>query len=304
MKEVLVSVVIPTYNSSQFLTDAIESVLVQTFKDFEILVIDDGSTDDTKRVIIEKFGGVSQVSYIYKENGGVSSARNFGIEKAKGKYIAFLDADDAWIPEKLEKQISALEKNPEIKACYSSFFLCDKYLNLVGVNQSERKADALSDLLFIGNVVATPSTVIAERELFQQVGGFDTELSQCADWEMWIRLATQTEFIYIDEPLLKYRQHDSNMSKNSALLEKDSILLMEKGFALPNLPNELKAKKNEALARNYMVLAGTYFRVNLYRDFLRCAWRSITLDLKQSRYLLDFPRRFIQSKFANTVILI
>lgn len=296
-KEVKVSVIIPTYNSAHFIIEAVESVLNQTFTDFEILVIDDGSTDATKEVLIEKYGNL--VRYFYKENGGVSKARNFGIENAQGKYVAFLDSDDAWIPEKLEKQVSALEKNAENKACYSSFFLCDENLIPVGVNESNRKSDALTDLLLIGNVVATPSTVIAEKELFQQVGGFDHELSQCADWEMWIRLATKTEFIYIDKPLLKYRQHGANMSKNAALLEKDSVLLMEKGFGLSDLPNELKAKKNQALARNYMVVAGTYFQAGYYKDFLRCAWKAVSLDSKQSKYLLDFPRRLIQNRFAS-----
>ena len=296
-KEVKVSVIIPTYNSAHFIIEAVDSVLAQTFTDFEVLVIDDGSKDNTKEVLTEKYG--NSIQYFYKENGGVSKARNFGIEKAKGKYVAFLDSDDAWIPEKLEKQIAALEKISENKACYSSFYLCDENLNPGEINRSERKADALTDLLLIGNVVATPSTVIAEKELFQQVGGFDYELSQCADWEMWIRLATKTEFIYIDEPLLKYRIHGANMSKNAALLENDTILLMEKGFALPNLPSYVKAKKNEALAKVYMVSAGTYFRAKQYRDFLRCARKAIALDLKQSLRLLDFPRRFIKSRFAS-----
>lgn len=292
-----VSVIIPTYNSAHFIIEAVDSVLAQTFTDFEVLVVDDGSKDNTKEVLTEKYG--DSIQYFYKENGGVSKARNFGIENANGKYVAFLDSDDAWIPEKLEKQITALEKNSENKACYSSFYLCDENLNPTGINPSDRKADALTDLLLIGNVVATPSTVIAEKELFQQVGGFDDQLSQCADWEMWIRLATKTEFIYIDEPLLKYRIHGANMSKNAALLEKDTILLMEKGFALPNLPSSVKAKKNEALAKVYMVSAGTYFRAKQYRNFLRCARKAIALDLKQSLRLLDFPRRFIKSRFAS-----
>lgn len=292
-----VSVIIPTYNSAHFIIEAVDSVLAQTFTDFEILVIDDGSKDNTKEVLAEKYG--DSIQYFYKENGGVSKARNFGIEKAKGKYVAFLDSDDAWIPEKLEKQIVALEQNPDKKACYASFYLCDEKLNPLEINQSERKSDALTDLLLIGNVVATPSTVIAEKEIFQQVGGFDHELSQCADWEMWIRIATKTEFIYVDEPLLKYRQHGSNMSKNAALLETDTILLMEKSFALPNLSKELKSKKNQALAKVYMVSAGTYFRAHSYKNFLRCAIKSVALDFTQSLRLLDFPRRFIKNRFAN-----
>jgi glycosyltransferase involved in cell wall biosynthesis len=262
-EEVKVSVIIPTYNSAR-------------------------STDNTREVLREY---ERRVRYFHKENGGVSSARNYGIEQARGKYLAFLDADDVWLPEKLQKQISALEQNPNCRACYTAFIVGDEDLKPLNVTYSKRHSNTLEDLLFHGNVVATPSTVLAEKDLFQAVGGFDRQLSQCADWEMWVRIAAKTEFVYLDEPSIIYRQHDLNMSKNASLMESDSLLVMEKGFAIPDLSESLQARKNKALARTYMVLAGIYFQAKMYGDFARCAYRSVGLDFKQLSYLLAFPLR-------------
>src|SRR6185369_7640984 len=117
-----VSVIIPTYNSARFLTEAIDSVLAQSFKDFEILVIDDGSTDETK-AMMQRYG--SPVRYIYQANAGVAAARNRGIAESRGKYIAFLDADDAWCARKLETQLNALARNADHRACYSAFTVAD-----------------------------------------------------------------------------------------------------------------------------------------------------------------------------------
>lgn len=282
-----VSVVIPTYNSIKYLIVAIESVLNQTFQDFEILVIDDGSTDDTKETL-KKYK--NQVTYIYQENAGVAAARNNGINRAQGEYIAFLDADDYWVPTKLEKQIAALE-NSDCKVCYSAFTIGDKDLHPITVNHSKRLGKTLDDLLLHGgNVVGTPSTVMVEADL-QKRELFDLNLSHGADWEMWIRLALHSEFFYIEEPLIVYRTHETNMSKNASLQEKDCIAVMEKSFALPNLPKRIKDQKRKALAETYMVLAGNYFQAKMFSGFLRCAQKSLMFDFKKVTYLLQFPLR-------------
>jgi glycosyltransferase involved in cell wall biosynthesis len=286
-----VSVIIPTYNSVQYLTAAIESVLEQTFKDYEILVIDDGSTDNTSEAV-KCYGEI--VRYIYQENGGVSVARNRGIKESKGKYVAFLDADDTWLPNKLERQIETLTCNLEYKFCFSDFLAVSEDLQPLEMKRLRLENSAISDLLLRGNIVGSICTVICERSLFDSVGGFDPKLSQCADWDMWVRLATLTDFLFVDEPLVTYRQHSSNMSKHAPLLEKDSLLVLEKGFASMNVPNEIKAKRRAAFARNYMVLAGTYYHSGQYRDFLRCATRSLRLDIKQLSYLLSFPFRALK----------
>lgn len=283
-----VSVVIPTYNSAKYVVEAVESVLAQTWQDLEILVIDDGSTDDTEQVMRRY---EAPVRYLRQENGGVAVARNRGIQESLGRYVAFLDADDTWLPHKLARQMEALRQQPHHRACYSAFTVVDAELNPIGISRSQGEGAALEDLLTRGNVVATPSTVICERSLFDLAGGFDPALSQCADWDMWVRLAAQTEFLYVDESLVTYRQHGTNMSRNAPLLEHDSLQVLHKGFAMPELSESLRAQRSAAFARNYMVLAGTYFHAQRYRDFLRCAALAVTMDFHQIHYLTAFPMR-------------
>ena len=283
-----VSVIIPTYNSAHYVTEAVDSVLGQSYRDFEIVVIDDGSTDDT-RSVMSRYG--SPVRYLRQPNGGVAEARNRGIEESRGRYVAFLDADDTWAPNKLEQQVEALRNDPGRKACYTAVTVTDADLTPVSVTRSRRRGRAMEDLLYLGNVVGTPSTVICERALLQSAGGFDLSLSQCADWDMWIRLAARTDFLYLDEPLVKYRVHATNMSRNAALLEEDSLRVLEKSFDMPGLPAALRSRRRAAFAHNYMVLAGTYSHARRYADFARCASRAVALDFRQVGYLIKFPAR-------------
>jgi len=286
-----VSIIIPTYNSAQYLTDAIDSVLGQTVGDLEVLVIDDGSTDNTESVM-RRYAG--SVRYIRQENRGVAAARNRGIAESLGRYVAFLDADDTWLPDKLERQINALGARPDKRFCYTAFTLVTADLSPLGIVRSNRHGAALEDLLMNGNVVGSICTVLCERSLFETSGGFDQGLSQCADWDMWVRLAALTEFLYLYQPTVTYRQHDSNMSHNAPLLEHDSLRVLKKGFSLPEVPDALRAKRHVAFARNDMVLAGTYFHAHLYRDFLRCATRSVWTDFRQLSYLFGFPVRIMK----------
>ncbi|MFY9555299.1 MAG: glycosyltransferase [Blastocatellia bacterium] len=286
-----VSVIIPTYNSARYLSDAVDSVLAQTFKDFEVLVIDDGSTDDTQSVMSRY---ASPVRCIRQENRGVSAARNRGIEESRSRYIAFLDADDKWRRDKLDRQLAALANRRDCRACYTAFTIADSELVALEVNRSNRLGRALDDLLLVGNVIGTPSTVMCERSLFRETGNFDPALSQCADWEMWVRLAVISEFVYIDEPLVIYREHSGNMSRSAALLERDSLLVLEKAYELPDLPPWLGARRRVAFARNYMTLAGTYFHAGQYLNFARCAARAVALDFHQIGYLMAFPLRAIR----------
>jgi glycosyltransferase involved in cell wall biosynthesis len=285
-----VSVIIPAYNSAHYLAAAVDSVLAQTFADLEVLVIDDGSTDETPQVM-SRYG--PPVRYIRQSNGGVAVARNHGIKESRGNYVAFLDADDTWFPNKLERQLEALRSNPGYQACYSAHLVVSHDLTPVAVHRSGRQGSSLEDLLLRGNVIGSICTVLCDRSLFDLTGGFDPELSQCADWDMWARLAAVTEFLYLDEPLVTYRKHDSSMSRNAALLERDSLRVLEKGFALPDLSESLRSARDAAFARNYTVLAGTYFRARRYRDFARCALRAVSLDFRQAGYFLNYPFRLI-----------
>lgn len=296
MEALTVSVVIPTYNSARYIGAAVESVLAQSFTDFEVIVVDDGSTDSTSEVIA-KFR--SPVRYVRQRNAGVAEARNRGIRESGGYYVAFLDADDTWLSTKLGRQVAALRQSSQYRACYSAYTVCDEALNRLVVQRNLRRGPALEELLLRGNIIGNCS-VLCERALFSVVGGFDSDLSQCADWDMWIRLATVTEFLYLDEPLVNYRQHGSSMSRRPDLLERDSVRVLEKGFSLPAVPAAVLAQRRTALGRNYMVLAGTYFHAGRYRDFLRCVLRTLALDPWQLRYVASFPGRLMQRRFEGT----
>lgn len=294
-----VSVVIPTYNAAAFVGQAIKSVLAQTYRDVEVIVVDDGSTDQTQS-ILSRFG--APVRCIRQANQGVAVARNCGIHESRGRYVAFLDADDTWLPGKLERQVAALEAYPDCAACYAAFTRVDWELRPIGISRSPRQAATLPDLLLNGNVIGSICTVLIERELFDRVGGFDPQLSQCADWDMWIRLAVHTAFLYVDEPLVTYRQHEANMSRDARLLETDSLRVLEKGFAMPGLPESLRRRRRAALARNWTVLAGTYFHAGMYRDFLRCAARAVAMDARQFGYLAAFPCRWMQRRRSGGLL--
>jgi glycosyltransferase involved in cell wall biosynthesis len=291
-----VSVIIPTYNSAHYVTTAVESVLAQTLPDIEIIVIDDGSTDGTESVMA-RFG--PPVRYIKQANRGVSSARNRGIAESRGRYIAFLDADDTWCPNKLERQIEALGVQPGSRACFSAFTRVDWDLVPQSVMRCKQGSATLQDLLLRGNVIGSICTVIAERSLFEQAGGFDPELSQCADWDMWVRLAALTDFLYLDEPLVTYRQHESNMSRDPSLLERDSVRVLLKGFAMAQIPADLRTKRRRALARNDVVLAGCYWHARRYREVARCLQRAACLDLRECRHAAAFPLRVACRKLAH-----
>jgi glycosyltransferase involved in cell wall biosynthesis len=284
-----VSVVIPAYNAERFLGAAIESVLAQTSRDLEMIVVDDGSQDGTASVA-RRYG--EAIRYLRQDNSGVAVARNRGISESLGEYVAFLDADDTWRPDKLEKQLAALERQPGYRACHTAHTIVDDDLRPLGVARSPRRASILEDLILRGNVVGSICSVLCARELFDVVGGFDPALSQCADWDMWIRIGGLTDFLYLDEPLVTYRQHGTNMSRDALLYERDSMYLLDKAFRSPSLPDAIRRKRRQAYGRIFMVLAGSYWKGGSTPDFIRCAARAVALDPRQALRLLGFPARF------------
>ena len=208
-----VSVIIPTYNSAQFIAEALESVFVQTYKDYEVIVVDDGSTDNTKEVLKPY---MSKIRYIYKENGGAASARNVGIKNARGEYIAFLDSDDLWLPEKLEKQMGYFEEHPQVDMVFAN---CVRFSEEVSNTRNDIR-QLVSDDMFVNiwwyNIIPT-STVIVKRECFKKVGFFDEsrELETTEDKEMWLRIAREYKIGHLDEVLTKYRVRFSGYNRSN-----------------------------------------------------------------------------------------
>lgn len=297
-KEEKVSVIIPTYNSVRFVTEAIDSVLNQTFKDFEILVVDDGSKDETKEVLAEKYG--DSIRYLNKENGGVSSARNYGIEKAIGKYVAFLDADDVWMPKKLEKQVELLETNPEIGLCYVSTQRVDEDLNFLNTIEARVFDDYCETLLLNLNIVSgSCSSAIVRRDIISQTDGFDSKFSTYADWEMWLRLSLLTKFAPVTEELVKYRMVKGSMSTNPNVTKRDALGVLEKFFNLPNLPEKYKRLKNKAISNNLMIVSGEFLHNGNWRESLNCVWQGIRLYPQNIKRPLGLPLRLVKRLLPN-----
>lgn len=209
-----VSVVIPTFNRGAFVGHAIESVLAQTYKDYEIIVVDDGSTDGTKNRVKE-FG--KQVRYIYQQNRGPSAARNTGILNAKGQYIAFCDSDDRFLPDKLKKQMEYIRKHPHCRFLYTWYY----NVNQQGKRTKLRKPmfcksrEHLQYALFTRRFTIRTSTVLIHKKCFKKAGLFNEEYLYSQDWDMWLRLAAHYQGECLEEPLSEYWLHNDNRSSLS-----------------------------------------------------------------------------------------
>ena len=220
-----VSVIIPAYNHGRFLREAIQSVLEQTFQDWELIVVDDGSTDETSEVVAS-FPD-PRIRYIYQKNQGNAAARNRGIELARGEFIAFLDADDLWLPMKLEKQVAQLDSlPPTVGLVYADlhFFNHEDGAITGRLLQASGQFDPPRGKVFSQIVrrkwggergwFIIPTTALIRREVFQRVGLFDESLRRHVDWEMWVRIAAAYEVDVLNEPLAKYRHHAGNVKRD------------------------------------------------------------------------------------------
>lgn len=232
-----VSVVIPAYNAAWCVAKAIDSVLAQDYCDFELIVVDDGSTDDTAAVLAA-YGDAIRV--IRKPNGGLSSARNAGIAAARGEFIAFLDADDWWLPGKLRLQMSSMRQNANIGFSSTTARVVDPDGNLVNIWACAHWDGPFLTHLFGSNadVAGSGSAVIARRSLFDQVGGFDETLRSLEDIDMWMRLAAVSEYACMEEPLTVILKRPDSMSRNLEVMREAALAVMTKNRSL--LPRSLQ----------------------------------------------------------------
>ncbi len=260
-KTPLVSVIIPTYNSGKYISHAVQSVLEQSCRSYEVIVIDDGSTDGTKDVLS---GFHDRIKYFYQENQGPSAARNKGIKKAKGEYISFLDADDLWTSNKIEVQLDFLERHRDIGLVFSDIkeFDGEKIIN--------RRSSCLAVQVYgPDNVLQVPlqeafikllmtnfiptNTVMVRKECFKKAGIFDESLRIVEDRDMWLRIAAYYKIGRLPLVLCKRRLHVSNISKDQGLSISSQIKVLEKHLHLfPDLtPSSLINKKLSRLCLSY-----------------------------------------------------
>jgi glycosyltransferase involved in cell wall biosynthesis len=287
-----VSAVIPVYNGELYVGEAISSVLGQTEPPLECLVIDDGSTDNTAEAV-RGFG--SDVKYVRVEHGGVSNARNHGIRLARGELMAFLDHDDVWVPAKLERQIHALHIQPEAKAAVCAMQVVDvsgATVRLQSFNTTVPESVITGMVTFDGtDIPSINSCAVVRRDWLLENGGYDTSLSTCADWDLLMRLLLDGGIAYVDEPLARYRKHDSNMSNNIASIERDMVYAFTKAFADPRMPADVRAERRHAYGRMYRMLAGSYRDVGDRKAMLRTAAVALSHDPNLALQELKWPWR-------------
>ena len=236
-----ISVVIPTYNRIALVERAIDSVLRQSIKPFDIIVVDDGSDDGTSEMIKKKYRSINLVQ---QQNSGVSAARNNGIKHAKGDWIALLDSDDEWTEKKLENQVNRLIKNPDYHFCHTNEIWIR---NGVRVNQKKRHQkyggyifDKCLDICRI-----SPSSTLFKKNILEHVGWFDTQLPVCEDYDLWLRITADYKILFVDEPLIiKYGGHTDQLSQSVEGIELFRIKSLENLLANTELSPQ---KKNLAI---------------------------------------------------------
>ncbi len=205
-----VSVIIPTYNRIHTLGRALDSVFSQTLLPAEICVVDDGSTDGTASWLAQQF---PTVNTIVQENQGVSAARNGGIGATSGKWLAFLDSDDEWLPKKLEMQLQALHDNPQYLLVHTEEIWIRDGVRINQLDKHRKQGGEIFEKC-LPLCAISPSSVVMDRELLLAVGGFDEDLPACEDYDLWLKICCRNSVLYLDQPLIrKYGGHEDQLSK-------------------------------------------------------------------------------------------
>jgi len=265
----LTSVIIPTFNRAAFLREAIDSVLAQTEKDFELIIVDDGSTDATRESVTTY---ENRLRYFCQPNAGASAARNLGIQNARGKYITFLDSDDLWQPKKLTRQIEWMNAHPEIMLCYT-----DEIWIRRGVRVNQKKIHAKTGgwiyPLCLPRCIISPSSVLMRRELVEAVGVFDEQLPICEDYDLWLRVASRFEVGFLAEPLIVKRGgHADQLSHSEFGIDRYRVAALLKIYEQGELREEWRRLTAEMIGAKCAVLEngfrkrGNMAEANFYTD--------------------------------------
>ncbi len=268
-----VSIIIPTYNRLPMLKEAIQSVLSQDFEDFELIVVDDGSTDGTPQEIKPLGGRVKVIEHTV--NKGVSAARNRGILHAKGKYIAFLDSDDLWVKGKLKTQVAFLDDNPHYPLCYTDEIWIRKGKR---VNPMKKHAK-YSGWIFekcLPLCIISPSSAMMRKNLFSKVGLFDEALPVCEDYDLWLRISARSPIFFIHKKLIiKRGGHSDQLSNRSWGNDRYRVIALEKLLSEPCVGQEERESVLKEMEKKCQVLSkgflkrGNEFEGRYYREIMR-----------------------------------
>jgi len=283
-----VAVVIPAYNAARFLAATLDSLGAQTFREFEAVVVDDGSRDETSEIV----RGYPAVRLVRQDNAGVAAARNRGARETRSEWLAFLDADDLWSAEKLERQFACA-----VSANAGAVF-CD--VRVVDVNGEEipqppnpRVSLEMEPLLMHSDTIpqATSSTLLVRRSAFEQVGGYDESLATMADWDLLVRLREVTSFAHVPMRLVAYRRYPGSMSRSVKMLERESLLILDKVFTRSDLRETWRSLETRSRAWNDLVLSGSHYSAGNLKAALRFALRAVSRDPSLFARFLSTPIR-------------
>jgi glycosyltransferase involved in cell wall biosynthesis len=261
----MISVIIPTYNRSQFLAEAVESVLAQSVfqsrkYSFEIIIIDDGSTDDTRKVV-ERFSG--PINYYYQPHQGVSRARNHGLEKAKGEFIAFLDSDDLWLPEKIKLQMNVMENLPHLMGCTTEEIWLRRGKR-VNPREKHRKYSGWIFPHALPLCILSLSASLFRRQVFEEIGTFDESLPACEDYDFSLRYSLRYPLHLIDRPLIiKRGGHHDQLSRQFWGLDRFRLQALLKLLALNLTQEQAFLVRQEILKKARIVRDGALKRGKL-----------------------------------------
>ena len=297
-----VSIIIPAYNAESTIKCTIRSVHKQTYRDYELIIIDDGSTDRTVEIVREIADDRLKL-FSYK-NAGLPTARNRGIQQATGEYIAFLDADDLWTRDKLEKQVAVLETNPEVGVVYSQTYCIDSQSNfLYYCNPVCFAGDVLKEL-FLTNFLHNGSNPLIRQQAIATVGKFDSSLNSSEDWDYYLRLAALYPFAVVPKYQVLYRQTENNMSSNVARVKQASYTVLERAY---QKHPQLQRYRRQSLSILHLYCAELYLRNSKYKAQDKSkAFTNILLSIRlypQSIFKIDTQRILIKLLPVNILSL-
>ena len=257
----LVSVIIPSYNAANYLDETLQSVLSQTYKEIEIIVVDDGSKDNTRQVLSNY---KDKIKCIYQENQGVSVARNNGFASSLGDFICFLDADDWFYPTNIEEKVQIITRGGA-GLVHSWVEITDPYLKPIDLLKGKAGENLVNELLnLIPPAIPCPSNVLIKRDVLNAVGLFDSHLNTSADFDLWLRIAHEFKVDVIERPLIKYRTTPQSMFSNIDLLIHNTEYIVKKYSALAQYKSY---HWNHYKKRSYYSIAGGLYHRKRYADF-------------------------------------
>jgi glycosyltransferase involved in cell wall biosynthesis len=294
MNSPLVSVIIPAYNAARTLETTVQSVYGQSLQDFEIVIVDDGSKDNTLEVAQRIAASDSRIKVVAQSNSGAAAARNAGIKAAMGEYVAFLDADDLWLPQKLERQIALLNSEKDAAAVQTGAYYVNDDLEVLSVRPCVIPEDVLLETLLFRSFPALMSTLLVKRSAFDKIGLLNTKLVILEDWELAIRLSRFCNLKSIEEPLALYRNYPGNRSRDLSIHIEPGHIILEKLFQDPTLPAHIKQRKALIYSTFYRMLSGAAFNIGKYGDTLKFGIKSLLTHPSALIYIASLPLRKIR----------